>query len=99
MRPAARAGSVQSGTDRLLARAVSLCDVEDHTKNVIATQLGINRLMFVQLLTDPHRCNRVRMTLSTPLAEFVALETLLEARFNIVHVHLNPLFLMLTATL
>ena len=90
MQPVAQASGVQSETDRLRARAVWLYHVEGCTQNVIATQLGINRVMVVRLLADARRRNEVRVTLSAPLAEFVALERDLETRFGIARVIVAP---------
>lgn len=90
MQPVARVSGVQSETDRLRVRAVWLYHVEGCTQNDIAMQLGINRVMVVRLLADARRRNEVRVTLSAPLAELVALERDLETRFGIARVIVAP---------
>ena len=90
MRPATPAIGVQSETDRLRARAVWLYHVEGCTQTDIATQLGINRVMVVRLLADARRRNEVRVTISAPLADLIALERAIETRHGIGRVIIAP---------
>ncbi len=80
----------QSEADRLRARAVWLYHVEGSTQTDIATQLGINRVMVVRLLADARRRNEVRVTISAPLADLIALEREIETRFGIGRVIIAP---------
>lgn len=90
MQPAKQATIAQSESDRLRARAVWLYHVEGSTQNDIATQLGISRVMVVRLLADARRRNEVRVTVSAPLAELIALEREVETRFKIARVIIAP---------
>ncbi|MFB2553689.1 sugar-binding transcriptional regulator [Ensifer soli] len=90
MQPAPQALGLQSEMDRLRARVAWLYHVEGFTQNQIAEQIGINRVMVVRLLADARRRNEVRITLSAPLAEFVALERDLEQRYGIRQVIVAP---------
>lgn len=90
MQPAQPAIAIQSDTDRLRARAVWLYHVEGCTQNDIATRLGINRVMVVRLLADARRRNEVRVTISAPLADLVALERAVETRHGIGRVIVAP---------
>lgn len=90
MQPAQQATNAQSETDRLRARAVWLYHVEGSTQNDIATQLGISRVMVVRLLADARRRNEVRVTVSAPLAELIALERQVETRHAISRVIIAP---------
>ena len=80
----------QSEADRLRARAVWLYHVEGSTQTDIATQLGINRVMVVRLLADARRRNEVRVTISAPLADLIALEREIETRYGIGRVIIAP---------
>ena len=90
MQAAEPAIAIQSETDRLRARAVWLYHVEGSTQNDIATKLGINRVMVVRLLADARRRNEVRVTISAPLADLVALERAVECRHGIGRVIVAP---------
>jgi len=90
MQPAARTIGTLSESDRLRTRAVWLYHVEGRTQNDIAAQLGINRVMVVRLLADARRRNEVRVTISAPLAELVALEREVETRYGIARVIVAP---------
>lgn len=90
MQPAQPAIAIQSDTDRLRARAVWLYHVEGCTQNDIANRLGINRVMVVRLLADARRRNEVRVTISAPLADLVALERAVETRHGIGRVIVAP---------
>ena len=80
----------QSEPDRLRVRAVWLYHVEGCTQNVIATRLGINRVMVVRLLADARRRNEVRITISAPLADLIGLERAIETRYRIGRVIIAP---------
>jgi DNA-binding transcriptional regulator LsrR (DeoR family) len=81
----------QSEADRLRARATWLYHVEGKTQNEIAEHLGINRVMVVRLLADARRRNEVRITVSAPLVDLVALERGLEERFGIRRAIIAPM--------
>lgn len=76
--------------DRLRARAIWLYHVEGLTQNEIARLLGVNRVMVVRLLADARRRNEVRITISAPLADLIALERAVEARLDIARVIVAP---------
>jgi DNA-binding transcriptional regulator LsrR (DeoR family) len=80
----------QNDADRLRARAVWLYHVEGRTQSDIAQQLGVNRVMVVRLLADAKRRNEVRVTISAPLTELIALERAIETRFGISQVIVAP---------
>jgi deoxyribonucleoside regulator len=80
----------QSDADRLRARAVWLYHVEGRTQSDIAARLGISRVMVVRLLADAKRRNEVRVSISAPLTELIALERAVEARFGIARVIVAP---------
>ncbi|ASP83067.1 sugar-binding transcriptional regulator [Sinorhizobium meliloti] len=80
----------QSESDRLRARVVWLYHVENYTQNDIAGQLGINRVMVVRLLAEARRRNEVRVSISSPLADMVALERQIETLFGIRRVIVAP---------
>lgn len=90
MQAAQPAIAIQSEADRLRARAVWLYHVEGRTQSDIATRLGINRVMVVRLLADARRRNEVRVTISAPLADLVALERAVETRCGIGRVIVAP---------
>ncbi|MEN5082185.1 sugar-binding transcriptional regulator [Bosea sp. TWI1241] len=79
-----------SETDRLRIRAAWLYHVEGLTQNEVAARLGINRVMVVRILADARRRNEVRVSIASPLAEFVRLEREVEARYGIARVILAP---------
>lgn len=79
-----------SETDRLRIRAAWLYHVEGLTQNEVAARLGINRVMVVRILADARRRNEVRVSIASPLAEFVRLEREIEARYGIARVILAP---------
>lgn len=81
---------VQSEADRLRARVAWLYHVEGHTQNEIANRLGINRVMVVRMLAEARRRNEVRISITSPLSELVALERALEAAFDIRRVVIAP---------
>lgn len=74
---------VQSESERLRARVSWLYHVENYTQNDIANQLGINRVMVVRLLAEARRRNEVRVSISSPLSDMIALERALETTFGI----------------
>ena len=90
MASAALSSIPQSDADRLRARAVWLYHVEGRTQSDIAAQLGVNRVMVVRLLADAKRRNEVRVTISAPLTELIALERAIETRFAISQVIVAP---------
>ncbi|WP_234188219.1 sugar-binding transcriptional regulator [Shinella sp. NM-101] len=81
---------VQSEADRLRARVAWLYHVEGHTQNEIANRLGINRVMVVRMLAEARRRNEVRISITSPLSELVALERAIEAAFDIRRVVIAP---------
>ena len=90
MTSVAPASIPQSDADRLRARAVWLYHVEGRTQSDIAHQLGVNRVMVVRLLADAKRRNEVRVTISAPLTELIALERAIETKFGISEVIVAP---------
>lgn len=80
----------QSESERLRARVVWLYHVENYTQNDIAKQLGINRVMVVRLLAEARRRNEVRVSISSPLSDMVALERELEIAFGVTRAIVAP---------
>ncbi|WVT77933.1 sugar-binding transcriptional regulator (plasmid) [Sinorhizobium chiapasense] len=81
---------IQSESERLRARVAWLYHIENYTQNDIAAQLGINRVMVVRLLAEARRRNEVRVTISSPLSDMIALERGLETTFGIKQVIVAP---------
>lgn len=79
-----------SDLDRLRSRAVWLYYAEGMKQSEIADILGMTRVSIVRLLADARRRNEVRITISSPLAEFAQAEMELRERYNIGEVILAP---------
>lgn len=79
-----------SDLDRLRSRAVWLYYAEGMKQSEIADILGMTRVSIVRLLADARRRNEVRITISSPLAEFAQAEMELRERYGIDKVILAP---------
>lgn len=79
-----------SELDRVRSRAVWLYYAEGMKQSEIADVLGITRVSIVRLLADARRRNEVRITISSPRAEFAQAEMELRERYGIAEVIIAP---------
>lgn len=89
-RSAATTGKT-SDLDRLRSRAVWLYYAEGLKQSEIADILGITRVSIVRLLADARRRNEVRISISSPLAEFAQAEMQLRTKYDIAEVIIAPI--------
>ncbi len=78
-------------TKRLRLRAAWMYYVERKTQNEIADALEIGRVTVVRLLADAMARKEVRITIEGDVAELVAIERQLEARFGLTEAIVAPI--------
>jgi len=86
---AAAQGTIDPGDQQRL-RAAWIYYVEGRTQNEVAGILGINRVAVTRILSEARRRGEVRIQITAPLAEVVALERALEARHGLARAHVAP---------